>query len=288
VAAVAENVSTVLTGNQITTSCASGISGTKSVGPTGDFATITAALAGGISGATILELQSTYTSTGETFPIAFPLCSNSGSTLTIRPEVGATGLVITSSNTIATIDLNGVSYVAIDGRPGGLGTTSQLSITNTSIATGGTAVRFINDANNNILAYLSLKSAFASATGGVVVFGTGVTNGNDNNTITFCNIDGGAGATASPTTVATNGIYSSGSATTTLLNNSSNTVNNCNFFDYFSPSLASTGILISAGSTDWVITGNSFYQTNPRTSTQPSKPSCLAHSLILVTASFSP
>ena len=267
VAAVAENVSTGLTGNQITTSCASGISSTKSVGPTGDFATITAALTGGISGATILELQSTYTSTGETFPIAFPLCSNSGSTLTIRPEVGATGLVITSSNTIATIDLNGVSYVAIDGRPGGLGTTSQLSITNTSIATGGTAVRFINDANNNTLSYLGLKSEFASATSGVVVFSTGVTNGNDNNTITFCNIDGGAGATASPTTVATNGIYSSGSATTTLLNNSSNTVNNCNIFDYFSPSLASNGILISAGSTDWVITGNSFYQTNPRTST---------------------
>ncbi len=266
VVSVSENASTGLTGNQTTNSCASGISGTKSVGPTGDYATITAALASGISGATILELQSTYTSASETFPITFPSCTNITNTLTIRPEVGATGLVITSNNlSNATIDLNGSTYVTFDGRPGGVGT-SQLSIINTNTL-GGSAVRFINDASNNNLRYLTLRSSFASTTSGVVVFSTtSGANGNDNNTIDNCNIDGGAGATASPT-LAANGIYALGTTTTKATNNSGNTISNCNILDIFSAALANNGILIGAGNTDWTITGNSIYQSAARTAT---------------------
>ena len=53
----------------------SALSGTYSVGATGNYASLTAAIADiqtqTISGAVTLELQSRYTSTGETFPLTF-------------------------------------------------------------------------------------------------------------------------------------------------------------------------------------------------------------------------
>ena len=53
----------------------SALSGTYSVGATGNYASLTAAIADiqtqTISGAVTLELQSSYTSTGETFPLTF-------------------------------------------------------------------------------------------------------------------------------------------------------------------------------------------------------------------------
>ena len=61
-----------LTGSATLLACAT-FSGTKTVGPTGDYPTLTAAVnaitSTGISGAVILELQTTYTSAAETFPI---------------------------------------------------------------------------------------------------------------------------------------------------------------------------------------------------------------------------
>src|ERR1043165_9989840 len=168
-----------------------GPSGTITVGPTGTYSTLTAAIAAtssGVSGNVIFELQSTYTSAGGTFPITFPpnLCVDATHTITVRPASGATSLTITSSNSTATIDINGGNYVTIDGRPGGTGTTSQLTIANT--ATGSpSAIRFINDASNNTVTYCSLQGS-ASTSLGIVTFSTGVTTGNDNNTISNNNI----------------------------------------------------------------------------------------------------
>ena len=263
------------TGNQATNACS--IGGTKSVGPTGNYASLTAALAdiklNGITGPVILELQAAYVSTVETFPVtlnAIP-CASATNTITIRPQTGATGRVITSTNTTATISIDGGNYYIIDGRPGGTGTTKDLSITNTSTATGGTAIRFINEASNNIVKYNKLKSTFASLTFGVVLFSTTTgANGNDNNTIDNNDIDGGAGATASPTTgAAQTGIFALGTTTTTATQNSGNIISNNNVFDCFITGAAasSQGIYVSTGNTDWTITGNSMYQTATRTST---------------------
>jgi len=213
------------------------ISGTKTIGGGGDFATLTAAFAylstNGVNGTLFLELLPAYTSGAETFPITasnFP--GNSGTnTITVRPQTGATARSITSANTTATINMNGASNVIFDGRPGGAGIVKQLTIANTSTATGGTAVQFVNEASSNQIRYVTLKALFPSTSSGVVNFLTTTgANGNDNNTIDTCDIDGGAAATASPTLVARNGIYSSGSTGTNAQNNSGNTISNCKHF----------------------------------------------------------
>ncbi len=249
------------------------LSGTKSVGPTGNYASLTAAIANiqitgnGLGGALVLELLPTYVSTVETFPLSIPALNgaSAANTLTIRPASGATGLSISSADTTAaTVDLNGAQFVTFDGRPGGVGSNagtgggaaSQLTIANTS--TGGAAVRFINEASGITLRYTTLRGVNTSASSGTVVFSTttGV-NGNDNNTIDHCDIRDG------PSTPV-NGLYSLGT-TTTAANNSGNTISNCNIFNFYgSTATDSAGVRLEGGNTDWTIAGNSFYQTVSR------------------------
>lgn len=253
-----------LTGTQTTLSCSGGLSGTYSVGPTGTYSTLTAAVSAanntGVTANVILELQPTYTSSTETFPITFSnnVCVTT-QTITLRPQSTATGLSITSSNTTATVDINGASNIIIDGRPGGSGTASQLTIGNTS--TSGVAARFINDANNNTVKYTSLQGVNTSTTSGVVLFSTTTgSNGNDNNTIDNCDIRDGA-------STPTNGIYSAGTTTTTTTNNSNNTISNNRISNFFSASSASGGIKIEGGNTDWTVSNNTFFQSASRTHT---------------------
>jgi trimeric autotransporter adhesin len=251
----------------IVPAAAAPLSGTRFVGPTGDYASITAALTDvqtqTLSGPLVLELQPAYISTVETFPLVFGnLGTTDTNTLTIRPASDAVNLSITSADTTAaTIDLNGAQFVTIDGRPGGVGShagsgggsASQLTIANTS--TSGRALRFINEASNNTLRYTTLQGVSTSATSGVVVFSTTTgANGNDNNSLDHCDLGDGA-------SMPTNGLFSLGTATTIDQYNSGNTVSNCNIFNFYSAAIRSAGLLLDGGNTAWSITGNSFYQT---------------------------
>ena len=252
---------------------AASLSGTKSVGPTGDYASLTAAIvdiqAQTLGGAFILELQATYVSTVETFPLSIPALNGASAvnTLTIRPASGATALSISSADTTAaTVDLNGAQFVTLDGRPGGVGSNagsgvgaalspSVLTIANTS--TSGVALRFINEASGNTLRYTTLRGVNTSDTSGTVVFSTTTgANGNDNNTLDHCDLGDGASTPA-------NGIYSLGSSGNTAQYNSGNTVSNCNVFNFYSAG-TSAGIWLDGPETSWTITGNSFYQTASR------------------------
>ena len=246
------------------TAHAAPLSGTKSVGPTGDYASLTAAIADvqaqTLGGALVLELQATYVSTVETFPLTIPALNGASAvnTLTIRPAMGATGLSISSADTTAaTVDLNGAQFVTIDGRAGGFGTAKHLAIANTS--TSGVALRLINEASSNTVEYVTLRGVNTSASSGTVVFSTTTgANGNDNNTIDRCDIGDGA-------STPTNGIYALGSASTTAKNNSGNTVSNCNVFNFYAATAVdSAGVRLDGGNTDWILTGNSFYQTANR------------------------
>ena len=250
------------------------LSGTKSVGPTGDYASLTAAIAdvqaggNGLGGALVLELQATYVSTVETFPLTIPALNGASAvnTLTIRPASGTAGLSISSADTTAaTVDLNGAQFVTIDGRPGGTGSNagsgggaaSQLTIANTSAS--GRALRFINEGSGNTLRYTTLRGVNTSATSGTVVFSTTTgANGNDNNVMDHCDIRDGASTPA-------NGLYASGSTSTTAQNNSGNTVSNCNIFNFYAATAVDcAGVRLDGGNTGWTITGNSFYQTASR------------------------
>lgn len=248
----------------ISASQGASLSGTKSVGPTGDYSSITQAVSAmrlnGLSGPLTLELQSAYVSGVETFPLSFSsLGTTALNTVTLRPQTGAVGLVIASASTTTTIDLNNTQYLIIDGRPGGTGTARQLSIVNTS--TSGSTLRFINEAANNTVKHAFLQGVNTNETSGVVVFSTTTgANGNDNNTIDHCDIRDGASTPA-------NGLYASGTSTTTAQNNSGNTISNCNIFNFYSTGVDAAGIRIESGNTDWTIMDSSFYQTTSRAAT---------------------
>ncbi len=258
------SISSYISGSQATNSPT--LSGTKYVG-TGanpmDYATLTAAFTdinnNGLAGNLNLVLNTTYTTTDASFPIAGPSATAVGSyTVTIYPSV--TGLSITSASSTGTLNLNGSKNIVIDGRVGASGSTKDLTISNTS--TSGYVIQFINDAVYNTIKYSIIKGVNSGTTSGNIVFSTTTgTTGNDNNTIDNCDIRDGA-------TTPTNIIYSAGTTTTTATNNSNNTISNNNIFNFYnstSTSNAGVGVNISSGTTDWTISGNSFYQTSTRT-----------------------
>ena len=253
--------------------CGASYSGVYYVGPTGTWSTITLALSelnNCMTDDVILEIQSTYTDASETYPLDFShLPTTSSITLTIRPKSDVASTLTFDESSITTLLLfDNTDYVTIDGRPGGVGSNQYITIENTSTASGGSTIKFINDATNNTIKYCTLKSNFTSSTWGVVWFSTTTaTTGNDNNTITYCVIDGTAGATASPTSgVAQNGIYSLG---TTAKTNSGNSITYNEFKDIYIDANGSTSsmIFLDGYNDTWTISNNSFYQSSTRTST---------------------
>lgn len=155
------------------------------------------------------------------------------------------------------LDLNGADGITINGlNTGG----NSLTIANTTASTiaGTSTIRFINDATDNTIQNATINGAGTAAVTGTVLFGAALTTGNDGNTITGCSI-GPAGVTT-PTV----GINSIGSTASQATRNSGNQATNNNIFDFYNAGgVVSDGILLT-GSTDWTITGNSFYQTASR------------------------
>jgi hypothetical protein len=247
---------TFLSGNSAT--LAGTVCGTFNVGPTGDFINLKSAIAdliaNGLSCSVIIELQPAYLSSADTFPIVIPgLGTTALKTLTIRPEAGAVNLKL-GSDSLRTIDLNGASYVTIDGRAGGAGTTRNLSVIDSLGA--GNAIRFVNDAHHNTLNYLIIQGATTGGTtNGVIQFSNGATTaGNSNNTISNCEI---TKSDSFPQVM----LYSN----TNTGNNSSNTITNNLFHDWLSNTSANYAINLGANNESWTITNNSFYQTAPQT-----------------------
>lgn len=251
------------------------LTGTKTVGPTtADYPSITAAINDikikGLASNLSLELQTgyntAYAASVETYPLAFPLfqTTSNANTVTIVPNSAVVApIVLTSSAATPTVDLNGGTNIIFDGRNGGAGTNKYITIENTN--TASQAIRFINDANNNTVKYCTVTgiNTTAATTAGVILFSTTTgTTGNDNNTIDNCDIHGIGSNT--PTMC----INSSGTSTSIPIYNSGNTISNCNISDFYNSTSTLYGgeaIVLLAGSTDWNIIGNSFFQTVSRT-----------------------
>jgi hypothetical protein len=242
----------------LTSTFASGqISGTKYIGPTGDFATLTAAFAyvnaNGVNGALNLVLQSTYVSSAEpSFPIPVLFIPGASSTNTVTVYPSATGLSITSASATGTLNLNGADYVIFDGRVNASGSTNSLVIANTNVS--GYAIQFVNSASNNAIQYCLVQGVGTSGANGTITFaGTTGTTGNNNNLINYCEI---AAGTSNPLYA----VFSSGSANAPAFN-ANNTISNCNIHDFYMSGNNPIGIGILGGTTAWTITANSFYQT---------------------------
>ncbi len=264
------NTTSPLTGTQSTTGCPI-LAPVITIGPGFDYANLTDAIlilnGCGITQPTILELQSNYVSTSETFPISLGSITGASATntVTVRPAAGvSSALTISSSNATGTINHNGGNNFIIDGRPAGTGTNKFITIENTSNT--GYAVNYQNESSNNKLRYLTIKSQNTSATSGTIVFSTTTgANGNDNNTVEYNDICAVNASTATPT----NGIYAAGTTTTSATNNNTITISNNNIYDFYSPTAGVDfrGLNINNGNDGWTISGNSFYQTVSRSYT---------------------
>ena len=135
-------VSTVPT-TPFSTSVVTALSGVYTVGTTGNYTTLTAAVndynVRCLSGAVVFNLlDATYPS--ETFPITIQqnADANATNTLTIKPAAGVTAS-ISGSNTAAIIKLNGADYVTIDGSNNG-SNSKDLTINNTNTGTTSAVV----------------------------------------------------------------------------------------------------------------------------------------------------
>jgi len=216
-----------------------------------------------LQGNVTFELNSTYDgTTGELFPIVFNQYSTTGGswTATIRVKTGVTARTTSGNVAFPLVRLDGADNITFDGRAGGTGSTVAWNIKNTNV--GGNDFTFINDAQSNTIQYCDLVAVNNTTSLGVVIFGTttGV-NGNDNNTVSYCNIhDDG-------TNFPLYGIYSAGTTTTLNTWNSGITISNCNIYNFYINGGNPVGIYLAAASTGWTVTGNSFYQTSTRTPT---------------------
>ncbi len=232
------------------------INGTKYIGPTGDFFTLTAAFAylnaNGVNGPVNLVLQSTYVSTAEpAFPIPALFIPGASATFKVTVYPSATGLSITSNSTTGTLNLDGAKYVYFDGRVNATGTTKSLVIENST--TSGYAIQLVNGASYNGFQYSIVKGA--TTTQGIITFAsTTGSSGNSNNLIDNCEVRDGV---SSPLYA----ILSAGSASPSLYNNN-NTVSNCLIHDFYAAAGGNpVGVYVSGGSA-WTVSGNSFYMVN--------------------------
>lgn len=244
---------------QATNTCGS-LSGIISIGTTGTYSTISAAATeintNGAAGSVTLELQPDYNAAAENFPINFTAtpCLTGNNTITIRPAANVISPILITGSAAQDFLFDGTSNIVIDGRPGGVGTTSMLTIDNTSAT--GNCFTLQNGASNNIIQYCNITGANTSNSSGLVKFSTSNTTlGNSQNTIRYCNLTANATGTLAAC------IVSLGSTTPLNINN---TIAYNNFSNFFNGANTSYGINIAnSGNSKWNITGNSFYQTLP-------------------------
>ena len=220
-------------------------SGTYNVGTGQTYTTFKSAMdavnTGTISGTLIFQIAANCNETNTVILNASGSGSANYSSILIYPTGAPRTIACTFSNDV--FRLNGADNVTVDGRVNQTGSSEGLIIENAN--TGFISVlSFINDATNNMIKYCTIKGSNSSFSG-VVQFGTASVGGNDNNTIDHCTI------TKSGSNIPRWLIYSDG---TTGYENSANSITNCNFTEF-----TRDGIYLRNYTTNWSITGNSFY-----------------------------
>jgi hypothetical protein len=168
------------------------------------------------------------------------------SAVTISPSGGGPRTISGNING-ALVNLNGADNVTIDGLNSDV---NSLTITNTHMGESASTIRFIGGSNDNTISNCTLLGSSSGGSSGVIFFSTG---GNNNNSVSYCNISHSG---SRPRNV----IYSLGSSH--VLNNIGNNIKNNNIYDFIRHNGASFGILMDSYSSDFTISGNSFYETS--------------------------
>jgi hypothetical protein len=230
----------------------------RTVGNTGaDYTTLKIAFDavnnGTLTGNVTLRIIANTTETASAVLNASGSGSANYNSVNIYPT--AANLTVSGNLNAPLIDLNGADNVEIDGRVNATGAAVSLTITNTNTSSGTTStIRFVNDASTNTIRYCQIKGSQTNAASSIVFFSTTTgANGNDNNTITNNHI-----SSSSNVFRPVNVVYSEGSPG---IDNNNNTISNNNIFDFFNRSITSCAINISANSSAYTISNNSFYET---------------------------
>lgn len=213
-----------------------GLTGTYTIGPAGNYPTLTAAVAdfntSCLTSNVVFELNAGYTAAyslaNETYPIVINnniyTDGTSGSfTLTIKPA-GSTNPVISGANGQALLKLNGADRIIIDGSNNGT-TSKNLSIINSDVNSSAAII------------WLTASSS---------------TNGATYNIIKNCNI---SAPYAAGVPVVLAGIFSSANAA-----NSNNTIQNNTIKGVYS-AIAISGKLSFPSDQNWLITDNTLGST---------------------------
>lgn len=260
----------------LTTQTRAQLSGTYNIGTGQTYQTLTrnggffeAVNTLGLSGNVIVNITSDITNEdGANDLNQWTESGTGGYTITIRPSAAAERLISGNVND-ALIKYNGADRVTIDGRFGGSGKYLRFRNTNNNNPT----FTFINDASNNTITYCSIESGNQSTNNmasisGILFSTTTGAQGNDNNTISNCDIrDRSDVAGGNPAYL----IYSFGTTTTAARYNSGNQILNNNIYNFWKNGSFCGAVNLSNGTGDnWVISGNSFYQTLANISTSNS------------------
>lgn len=231
----------------------------------GNYLTLTAAITAINSGAQTSANILINIGASTTEPVTGSIL-NQGAWTSLIIQASFSGAVVSADVNagLPLLDLNGADNVTIDGVSNGNNFT--FSNTSTSSVAGTSTIRLRNDARNNKIKNCILEGSSTvplTTEGGVLSFGTSPagTTGNDNNVVSDCRIRS-AGAN-----LPAKGVSFLGTTTSAALNNSSDTIKNCDIEDYFSAAQSSAGIYIDSGNTDIGLSNNNFIQTAPRTQT---------------------
>lgn len=171
-----------------------------------------------------------------------------GYTITIQPSGART---IYGSNTTALINLNGADRITFNGLNSGGNT---LLVRNTSTTTGQ-VFQLTNDASNNTLTNLTIEGGNTNTSGALVLLATGVSTGNDNNSITNNVIRDRSDVAGVPA----NMVASLNASTTAT--NSFNTVSGNQISNFINNGFATSS---GATSDNWNITNNDLSQNATR------------------------
>lgn len=251
---------------------AAALAGTINVGPSELITSLTNA--GGIfqainsstlSGNLTINITGDLTAETGTFPLNQWAEEGAGNyTVSIVPSAAVVRNIIGTNGTAPLIRFDGADRVNIDGRFAAAG--NYLMFRNTS--TAAPTIGFLNDAQNNTVQYTTIESgntATSTALAGAILIGTTTgLFGNDNITIDHCDIRDRSDITSTPAVL----INCAGTSSNMARYNDNCVISNNNIHDwFFLNSSAQFGISVGAGCSGFTITGNSFYQTVPRTNT---------------------
>ena len=194
-------------------------------------------------------------STNET-STAVLYASGTGSASYSRIIIYPTGPDISVSGNLngPLVNFQGADNVFLNGSVYQTNTTPGLTISNTNTGTAASTVCFSESAQNNRVSYCIIKGSGLGTDKGIVYYSTSTSGtGNDNDTISYCDI------TASASGRPINAVYSSG---TSGRENDNNLIANNSVFDFLNLANNSNGVLIDGNSNNFTISGNSFYGTS--------------------------